>query len=178
MNINNDFVPIQLFPPQVSDELSRFNLQEYLEQLIQHATNVAIEAAKQIQAAINTIFDHIINGLTNIQNDALEGINNVFADMNELLIDWEHIGACFNNQANNIRNISLEARDSINQCQKIGSDAMQELHDSFAPQRQAILNEFNRLYNVLENCAADRNPIQVILCVRDEVSDIQFKKLN
>lgn len=171
MSINDNYVH-HLFPPQeytVSEPLPRINLQEYLEQLIQQATNAAIEAAKQIQAAVNTIFDHIINGLTNIQNDAVEGLNNIFTEMNELLIDWQHIGACFNNQANNLRNISLEARDSVNRCQKDGSDAMQELHDSFSEQRQAIINEFNRIYNVLENCSADRNPIQVILCVRDEV---------
>lgn len=174
----NDFVyrpPSQLIPPsehkqEAFDETEpRFNLGKYLQQIIARLTDAALEAGKQIQAAINSVFTEITVAITEIQNDALQALTDIFNEMNEKLIDWQHIGACFNNQANTLRNISLEARNNINQCQKNGTEALQAVHDAFADQREAIVNEFNAIYDVLETCSTDKNPLQIVLCVRAEV---------
>lgn len=162
MNVNNLEYrpPSQLFPPASNGATERFNLNEDFQQIITQVTNAA---------AINNIFTEITIAITEIQNDALQALTDIFNEMNEKLIDWQHIGVCFNNQANTLRNISVEARDSINLCQKNGSEALQAVHDAFADQRNAIVNEFNTIYNVLETCSTDKNPFEMVLCVRAEV---------
>lgn len=119
--------------------------------------------------AVSNIQTEITIAITEIQKDILEALTDIYNEMTKKLIVWQGIGVCFNNQANTLRKISLEARDNINQCQKNGSEALQVVHDAIANQRSEIGDDFFAIYRKLEACLVDNRPPEIVLCLQGEV---------